>query len=150
MYSTLEQTIILKSASLFSALAAETLSRVARLSEEVSFRSGASIYREGDPGLALYVVASGAVRVTSRGADLGVLRRGDPFGEIAVLNRDAYRASATAVEDTVLLSIEQEDLFLLMQSDADIMRGIVGLLARRVVQVGDLLRESEHDDKTGA
>jgi hypothetical protein len=141
MYSTLEKTIILKSASLFSAIAAETLSRVAQLAEEVSLSAGSTLYREGDPGVALYVVASGAVAVSMGGSELAVLRRGDPFGEVAVLNRDVYRAAVKAAEDTVLLRIEQDDLFELMQANSEIMRGIIGLLARRVVQVGDLLRE---------
>jgi CRP-like cAMP-binding protein len=145
MYSTLEKTIILKSASLFSAIAAETLSRVAQLAEEVSFTAGSMVYREGDPGTALYVVASGAVTITVGSTELTVLRRGEPFGEVAVLNRDVYRASVKAAEDTVLLRIEQDDLFDLMQANAEIMRGIIGLLARRVAQVGDLLREPERN-----
>jgi hypothetical protein len=145
MYSTLEKTIILKSASLFSAIAAETLSRVAQLAEEVSFTAGSMVYREGDPGTALYVVASGAVTITVGSTELTVLRRGEPFGEVAVLNRDVYRASVKAAEDTVLLRIEQDDLFELMQANAEIMRGIIGLLARRVAQVGDLLREPERN-----
>jgi hypothetical protein len=143
MYSTLEKTIILKSASLFSAIAAETLSRVAQLAEEVSFTAGSTVYREGDPGTALYVVASGAVTITLGAMELAVLRRGEPFGEVAVLNRDVYRAGVRAAEDTVLLRIEQDDLFELMQANGEIMRGIIGLLARRVAQVGDLLREPE-------
>jgi hypothetical protein len=143
MYSTLEKTIILKSATLFSAVAAETLSRVAQVADEVSFSAGATVYREGEPGTALYLVASGAVRIRSGGTNLAILRRGDPFGEIAVLNRDAYRAEATAVEDSVLLRIDKDDLFELMQASAELMQAIIGLLARRVVQVGDLLRRPE-------
>ena len=139
MYSTLEKTIILKTASLFSEITAQTLSRVAQYSEEESYPAGTVVYREGDPGSAIYIVASGSVSLAVRGIELGVLRRGDPFGEVAVLNRDVYRGQATAMEDTVLLRIDQEDLFDLMQADAEIMKGIVGLLARRVVQVGSSL-----------
>jgi CRP-like cAMP-binding protein len=147
MYSTLEKTIILKSAVLFSAIAAETLSRVAQMAEEVSFGAGSPVYREGEPGSALYVVASGAVRIMAGARELAVLRRGDPFGEIAVLNRDVYRASVTAIEDSVLLRIDQEDMFELMQSNTEILQGIIGLLVGRVLQVGDLLRRP---DSTGA
>jgi CRP-like cAMP-binding protein len=148
MYSTLEKTIILKSTTLFSLIAAETLSRVAQMAEEVSFSAGAAVYREGAPGAALYIVASGAVSVTAGSLDLGVLRRGESFGEIAVLNRDVYRAEVIAAEDTVLLRIEQEDMFELMQSNTEIMQGIISLLARRVVQVGDVLRKSDRQHVT--
>jgi hypothetical protein len=146
MYSTLEKTIILKSSTLFSAIAAEMLSRVAQMAEEVSAAAGARIYREGDPGSAVFVVAAGAVRVSAGGMELGVLRRGESFGEVAVLNRDAYRADATAAEDSVLLRLERDDIFDLMRSSSEIMQGIIGLLARRVVQVGDLLRDSGRRD----
>jgi AAA family ATP:ADP antiporter len=140
MYSTLEKTIILKSATLFSLIAAETLSRVAQLAEEVSVPADSAVYHEGDPGRALYVVASGAIKARAGTTELGILRRGDSIGEIAVLNRDVYRADVTAIEDTVLLRIEQEDMFDLMQSNTEIMQGVISLLSRRVVHVGDLLR----------
>jgi CRP-like cAMP-binding protein len=78
---------------------------------------------------------------------VAVLRRGDPFGEVAVLNRDTYRAAVAAIEDSVLLRIDQEDLFDLMQSNTELLQGIIGLLARRVVQVGDLLRESDRNPR---
>jgi hypothetical protein len=142
MYSTLEKTIILKSANLFSSIAAETLSRVAQMAEEVAFNANDSIYREGDAGTALFVVASGAVKARVGSTDLAILRRGEPFGEIAVLKRDFYRADVSAIEDTVLLKIAGEDMFDLMQSNSEIMQGVIGLLADRVVQVGGLLRQS--------
>lgn len=136
MYSTLEKTNILKSVVLFSATSAETLTRVARMAEEVSYPAGSLVYHEGEPGKALYVVASGTLRATSGSAELAVLRRGDPFGEIAVLNRNCYRASVTAVDNSVVLRIEQADMFDLIQDSSDIMQGVISLLARRVVQVG--------------
>ena len=74
--------------------------------------------------------------MTAGGMELGVLRRGECFGEVAVLNREAYRASATAAEDSVLLRVDRDDMFELMRSNAEIMQAIIGLLARRVVQVG--------------
>ena len=39
-----------------------------------------------------------------------------------------------AAEDSVLLRLERDDIFDLMRSNTEIMQGIIGLLARRVLQ----------------
>ena len=49
---------------------------------------------------------------------------------MAVLNASEYRADVTTIEDTVLLRIEQDDLFEAMRASTERMQGVIGLLTR--------------------
>jgi CRP-like cAMP-binding protein len=138
MFSTLEKTIILKSSTLFSTITAESLARVAQVADEVDCPSGTIVFRDGDPGDAVYIVAAGSVTMSVSNLELGVLRRGEPFGVLGALKNEGHRGEVRAAEDSVLLKVEREDLFMLMQGDTEIMKGIIGLLADRVVKLGEL------------
>src|SRR5688572_6415959 len=73
---------------------------------------GDVIVREGDPADALYVLASGRARVVKRGAGgedvaLNVLRAGDAFGEMALLERTTRMATVRASSDVEVLKLDR-------------------------------------------
>src|SRR4051794_20019656 len=75
-----------------------------------AYARGAIIFRRGDPGESLFVIASGAVHVTlsSRGGKQLVLARlgpGDFFGELALLDGEPRSANVVAVEPTELVEL---------------------------------------------
>ena len=77
----------------FAILPAEVRALVVDSFEPVSFPFGAVIVREGDAADAFYVLAAGSARVVKQGEHgeevaLNVLRRGDSFGEMALLDGD--------------------------------------------------------------
>ncbi|MCO4761858.1 MAG: cyclic nucleotide-binding domain-containing protein [Myxococcales bacterium] len=76
----------------------------------VSVRKGAHVVREGDRGDAMYVVAVGSVSVMHRGVALGTLRRGQHFGEVALVVGGRRTASVIADEDCLLLSLDDDGL----------------------------------------
>ena len=74
----------------FALLPEEVRTLVAESFEPVAFPFGAVIVREGDEADAFYVLAAGSARVVKQGDDgeevpLNILRRGDTFGEMALL-----------------------------------------------------------------
>jgi ATP-binding cassette subfamily B protein len=78
----------------------------------VSFPFGAVVVREGDEAQALFVVASGRARVLKLGDDgqeipLGVLGPGDAFGEAALLDRTARRATVRASSQLEALRLDR-------------------------------------------
>ena len=79
----------------------EVRTLVAESFEQVAFPFGAAIVREGEEADAFYVLASGSARVVKEGdhgeeVPLNVLRRGDSFGEMALLEGSARLATVRA------------------------------------------------------
>lgn len=66
------------------------------------FSAGTAVVRQGDHGDKFYIIRGGTVVVTKREEDgderrVGALRRGDYFGEQALLHEDRRLATVTAL-----------------------------------------------------
>lgn len=76
---------------------------------EQLYQDGDVIIREGDKGSQMYIIQSGAARVTKktdRGEILlGMLSRGDFFGEIALFERVRRSATVTAAGETRVIML---------------------------------------------
>ena len=105
---------ILRRVPLFSGLAESDLAAFAALVRERRYPKGAVIVFRDDPGDALYVVADGQVKVVLVAEDgreviLSVLRDGDFFGEMSVLDDEPRSAHVIAMEDSRLLALRRAD-----------------------------------------
>ena len=91
-------------------LPAPVRAEVARRFVRASYPFGAGIVRAGDPADALYVLVSGRARVVKRGdtgeeVPLNVLRAGDAFGEMALLEQTTRMATVRASSDVEALRL---------------------------------------------
>ncbi len=98
---------------LFTGAEAEDLQDVVRHVRHRRFRRGEVIFHEGDPGDALHVVTSGAVKIVlssdeGEEAIIATLHPGDFFGELSLLDGAPRSATATAVEATETLSLPRD------------------------------------------
>lgn len=87
---------------------------IARSFDEKRYQAGDNVFREGEPGEALYLVVSGKVKITklsSRGDPklLTTLRSNSIFGEMAILDSSPRSATATAETEAVLLELKREE-----------------------------------------
>ena len=85
----------------FAILPDEVRTLVAESFEPLSFPFGAVIVHEGDEADAFFVLAAGSARVVKQGehgeeVPLNVLRRGDSFGEMALLDETVRSATVRA------------------------------------------------------
>jgi hypothetical protein len=108
-----------------------TLYEIADGIVEVTVEPGATVVREGEDSDALYVIASGEVEATARGADgpvrLRVMRAPDYFGEIGVLRGVPRTATVSTLAQTVLWRIPA-DVFAAAVAEA----GVSGALTDTV------------------
>ncbi|HKD11689.1 MAG TPA: cyclic nucleotide-binding domain-containing protein [Thermoanaerobaculia bacterium] len=121
----------------------------AAFAEELKFPSGSLIFREGDPGDSLYVVARGRVRISRHLAGgeeaLAILGAGEIFGEMAILDpRSSGRsADARVHEDALLLGLTRQRFEGLEKSDpegcAELSALLCRLAARRCVETAERL-----------
>jgi signal transduction histidine kinase len=92
---------------LFAGLSAEVITSIGSDVEMVPFANGEVIFREGEPGDCLYLVADGSVRISKMGRGgnqetLGFIQPGNFFGEMALVDGQPRSAQATAAKGTVL------------------------------------------------
>ena len=82
--------------------------------EGESHEEGSVIISEGDPGTSMYLIASGEVKVYTRGTGgtvyLANLGEGDFFGEVSMLTGKPRTATITASQRTELLRLDKEKL----------------------------------------
>jgi CRP-like cAMP-binding protein len=131
---------------LFRDLNPDLLDRVTRLSRTQRCRRGTFVFQMGDEGDALYGVAQGMIRIWIPGADgreltVALMERGDIFGEIALLDGLPRTANATAIDDTVLISIDRPHFLELLEREPQIARHIIELLCERLRATTDRFSE---------
>ena len=112
-------------------LDADLRDAILQIGKKVTFNVGEAVFIRGDPGKALFVIDSGSVRIHDGELTLNELEAGEAFGEIAGLGGLARTASVTAREDLVLLRIERDELFDVVQSRPAALRGLVQMLCER-------------------
>ena len=106
-------THFLSSTDYFAEVDLLSLSAIGNRFEVVSVSRGETLFEEGDPGRAWFIIVEGLVSIsgqTATGAsmDLASLGPGDGFGEIALLENIERSATATAVERTTLARLPRE------------------------------------------
>ena len=128
----------LRASGLFGAAdeaAIEALVRVLRIRR---FRRGETVFHQGDPGDALFVLASGSVKVvlpSDEGAEpaiVAILRTGEFFGELAILDGAPHSATIVAVEATETLVLNREAFLDLIDADAGLRRALLASLATEI------------------
>ena len=107
------------------------------------FKRDETVFHQGDPGDALYIVASGRVKVVlpspdaNEGAILATLGRGQFFGELAMLDGQPHSADVVAIEPTETLVLGRADFEQLFESEPSIRRSLVLALARELRRLTD-------------
>jgi CRP-like cAMP-binding protein len=134
----LEQKIdALRAIGLFAELPTARLRPVAQAVEVVRFGAGEVIFRQGDPGDAVYALIGGTAEVwlehvPDRPVLLRTLRSGQLFGETAVLYRGPRSATIKAKSDVTTLKLPGPVFLELLQSSPDLAVRIAVILAQRL------------------
>lgn len=76
------------------------------------FKPGEVIFRQGDAGNEMYLIRSGKIKISRSAGNiektLAVIKEGDFFGEMAVIDGSPRSATATAIEEVNLLIVDRE------------------------------------------
>jgi CRP/FNR family cyclic AMP-dependent transcriptional regulator len=121
---------VLKQSDIFYQLTPTQLEMVANLCSEVTFQAGELIFRENSASKELYIIAEGEVEIvldpsiiqaskktTSNDSVIATLRKGQSFGEVALVDEGLRSASTRAIQDnTRLLVIKRERLIMLCET----------------------------------
>lgn len=92
----------------FSKLQASQIADIAGLLKIMNAMNGETVVREGETGECMYFIASGQIEILAPGGSI-LLKPGDFFGEIALIERRPRTATARAVGRCQLLILEARD-----------------------------------------
>jgi len=130
--TTIEKVIFLKSVDIFSRASIEELGRIAALTEEVHFDPGESIYREGEPTDAIYLVLKGRVAVEGNGRVVREVGEAQAFGTVAALDRNPAVHTVKAIDPVYALKLNAQDFDDILSLDFDLVRAVFHALCRLI------------------
>jgi len=111
------------------------------------------IFSEGQPGNELYIIQKGSVKISKIVDDkevlLAMLKPGDIFGEMALLDNKARSASADAYEDTELLVVNRANFQQIITKQPQLITRLTTLLADRIWLIYKQLANTTMETLTG-
>lgn len=128
----IEKVLILHSSDIFHNTPEQELVGLAGILEEVYLEPDATLFSKGDKGNCMYFIYKGRVRIHDGDYTLAELEDNDIVGELSVLDAESRSASATTLEETILLKLEQEPFYEIMMNNVEVLKGILNTLCRRL------------------
>lgn len=124
--------------ALFRGLERKELEKLERRAHHRQYDPGQTIVREGEGGIAFFVIVSGKVRVSQRTADgqereLRTLGPGDSFGEMALFTDRPRSATITAVEPTECLALSRLEFLDELRKAPEVAIRLLDTLGQRLV-----------------
>lgn len=132
MLTTVEKVIHLQDFEIFANTSTEDLSFLAAITDEVKLKPGHVIFEEGDFPDALYMIVEGKIRLTRENEEVMVAGGKDSFGTWALFDEEPMVATATTLEECLLLRIDKEEFFDFLADNANITQSIMKTLVKRM------------------
>jgi CRP-like cAMP-binding protein len=137
---------LLRTVPIFSELTDGDITSLAKLSARRRFPKDTVVFFENEEGDSFFMILEGRIKVTILGDDgreviLSMLGPGDFFGEMALLDNEPRSATAIAVEETELLSLNRVDFQSVLTDNRSITTALIKILTAR-------LRRANHQIST--
>lgn len=97
-----------------------------------TYSAGDYVFREGEPGEALFAVVEGEVEIRLKDRVLETVGPGSVFGEMALIDRSPRSADAVATTDCTLAAVTQRRFTFLVQETPFFAVDIMRVLAERL------------------
>jgi CRP-like cAMP-binding protein len=128
---------LLRTIDLFADLTDREAQTVVSLMRERAVAKGTAIFHQHDDGGGLYLILDGAVKISRTGRDgrevtVAVLREGNFFGEMSLLDGQPRSATATAVEPSTLLVLDREHFQRNILAQPRLVAKLLGELSKRI------------------
>ena len=131
----IEKVIFLKSVDIFEHATIEHLGRIAGLMEEVHFEPGETIFKEGEPGDALYLLLSGRVFLDRNGNTFREIKEKETFGTLEVLDFHPRATTAKAADQVRALKLNGQEFHDLLSLDIEIVQAVFRMLCGLVRRI---------------
>jgi len=119
-----------------------------------TFKAGSQIFSEGDFGREMYIILKGEVEIfrilDGKKSQLAVLKQGDIFGELAIIDKFPRSATAVALTDSVVLAVNSSAFESVILESKDFTKKIIKLLSTRIRRTNDIvlsIYKKDREDK---
>ena len=126
------KTKLIADVPLFAGLSKRELAQVAAIADEIDFRAGRVLIREGDPGREFFVLLEGEAELSQRGQLLKKREPGDFFGEMALVSKRPRNATVTTTTPVRALVITERDFRSLLQRSPKIALKVLTAFVERL------------------
>jgi CRP-like cAMP-binding protein len=121
----------LRAVPLFADLDERSLQAVAILARERTHKAGEVLMLEGEPGEEFFVIVDGTIRIERGERAIRSMTAGGFLGEIALFERRARTATATAVSDVTVLVLHKHEFDRLLDTLPAVSRRVRAAMDRR-------------------
>ncbi|MFB9864290.1 cyclic nucleotide-binding domain-containing protein [Rufibacter immobilis] len=139
----IEKVLTLHSSRIFHDTPESDLVELAGALEELHLEPDTQLFAKGDQGDSMYFVYKGKVRIHDEEHTFATLGENEILGELSILDAEPRSATATTLEETILLKLEREPFYEIMISNAEVLKGILKTLCKRLRQMDIMLVESK-------
>jgi CRP/FNR family cyclic AMP-dependent transcriptional regulator len=131
---------------LFGKLSGDEIDTLLHYARVESYRAGQEVFAKGSPGNSMMAVLRGRVKMSSvspegREAVFNIMKPGDCFGEIALLDGAERSADAVAMTDCELLVLHRRDFMPILEKRADICLILLKVLCQRLRQTTEQVED---------
>lgn len=123
---------LLAEVPLFEGLSKKELKTVLKESEEEDFNSGQIIVAEGKSGGRFYLILEGRAKVLAGTRTKAILRTGDFFGEMSIIDKQPRTATVQADTYVRTLSIASWNFLALMEENFSLAHKVMSHLTERI------------------
>jgi len=118
------------------------------------FKAGSQIFSEGDFGREMYIILKGEVEIfrilDGKKSQLAVLKQGDIFGELAIIDKFPRSGNAMALTDSIVLAVNSSAFESVILESKDFTKKIIKLLSTRIRRTNDIvlsIYKKDREDK---
>ncbi len=137
-------------ANFFEGISPKSHEAVARACLPCGFQKKAVLFREGDVGEAMYLLARGRVGLHKLAPDgrevpIKVIKPGEVFAEVIMFEETVYPVTAVALTEILVFRLMRRDLLALLQKEA-FRNDFIAMLLRKQRYLADKIRQlTSHD-----
>ena len=108
----------------------------------IKVAAGQPLFREGEPGHTMFVLATGSAEVQVHGRTVEPLQHGSIVGEVGMVLPGPHSASVIAVSDCEFVAVDEKRFQFLVQQTPFFATQVMRVMAERLRKTDQLLAAS--------
>ncbi|MGA8944006.1 MAG: Crp/Fnr family transcriptional regulator [Thermoactinomyces sp.] len=135
----------LRRVSLFSEMTEEELGKIAQITDLRHYPRNSTIFVEAQERTTIYFIQSGSIKITrvdNNGNEqvITLLQKGDMFPHVGFFDDSPYPGTAQTITDCKLLAISIKDFDRLLNSNPQMAKSVMKIMARKILQLQSRLQ----------